>query len=165
MRDHPSLRNRTDMAGDAVLREVTLALPMVPEIEIEASRTATAVAERRLVSVLFADLVGFTALSEHRDPEEVRDLLSRYFDRCRSLIERYGGTLEKFIGDAVVAAFGVPEAHEDDALRACRAALEMQARMVELNEGIEQRFGTRIAVTFFVGMCSIITPNGCGSSS
>jgi hypothetical protein len=67
-----------------------------------------AVSERRLVSVLFADLVGFTALSEHRDPEEVRELLSQYFDRSRSLIERYGGTVEKFIGDAVMAVWGTP---------------------------------------------------------
>jgi class 3 adenylate cyclase len=64
---------------------------------------AGVVAEIRLVSVLFADLVGFTALSESRDPEEVRELLSRYFDVCRELIERYGGTVEKFIGDAVMA--------------------------------------------------------------
>ncbi|MGN6169280.1 MAG: zinc-ribbon domain-containing protein, partial [Solirubrobacteraceae bacterium] len=63
-----------------------------------AASAVQAVSERRLVSVLFADLVGFTTLSEHRDPEEVRDLLSRYFDRCRTLIERYGGTVEKFIG-------------------------------------------------------------------
>src|SRR4029077_21041145 len=67
---------------------------------------AAATAERRLVSVLFADLVGFTPLSESRDPEEVRELLSRYFDRCRRLIEIYGGTVEKFIGDAVMAVWG-----------------------------------------------------------
>jgi class 3 adenylate cyclase len=83
------------------------------------------VAERRLVSVLFADLVGFTTLSEHRDPEEVRELLSRYFDRCRILIERYGGTVEKFIGDAVMAVWGTPVAREDDAERAVRAALAL----------------------------------------
>src|SRR3954451_20449120 len=84
-----------------------------------------AVAERRLVSVLFADLVGFTTLSEHRDPEEVRELLSGYFDRCRTLIERYGGTVEKFIGDAVMAVWGTPVAREDDAERAVRAALSL----------------------------------------
>jgi class 3 adenylate cyclase/tetratricopeptide (TPR) repeat protein len=77
------------------------------------------------VSVLFADLVGFTTLSEHRDPEEVRDLLSRYFDRCRELIERYGGTVEKFIGDAVMAVWGSPVAREDDAERAVRAGLAL----------------------------------------
>ena len=87
-----------------------------------ASAPMASVAERRLVSVLFADLVGFTTLSEHRDPEEVRDLLSQYFDRCRSLIERYGGTVEKFIGDAVMAVWGTPVAREDDAERAVRAA-------------------------------------------
>ena len=75
------------------------------------------------MSVLFADLVGFTTLSEHRDPEEVRELLSEYFERCRTLIERYGGTVEKFIGDAVMAVWGTPVAREDDAERAVRAAL------------------------------------------
>jgi class 3 adenylate cyclase/tetratricopeptide (TPR) repeat protein len=90
-----------------------------------AARTAAPVAERRLVSVLFADLVGFTTLSEHRDPEEVRELLSLYFDRSRSLIERYGGTVEKFIGDAVMAVWGTPVAREDDAERTVRAALAL----------------------------------------
>jgi len=85
------------------------------------------VAERRLVSVLFADLVGFTALSESRDAEEVRELLSRYFDTCRRLVERYGGTVEKFIGDAVMAVWGTPTANEDDAERAVRTALDLVA--------------------------------------
>jgi len=83
------------------------------------------VAERRLVSVLFADLVGFTSLSESRDPEEVRELLSTYFDIARQNIVRYGGQVEKFIGDAVMAVWGTPVAHEDDAERAVRAALEL----------------------------------------
>jgi class 3 adenylate cyclase/tetratricopeptide (TPR) repeat protein len=78
-----------------------------------------------LVSVLFADLVGFTSLAEHRDPEEVRDLLSRYFEISRDIIERFGGTIEKFIGDAIMAVWGTPTAHEDDAERAVRAALEL----------------------------------------
>jgi class 3 adenylate cyclase/tetratricopeptide (TPR) repeat protein len=82
-------------------------------------------AERRVSSVLFGDLVGFTALSESRDPEEVRDLLSGYFDSCREVVARYGGTIEKFIGDAVMAVWGVPVAHEDDAERAVRAGLDL----------------------------------------
>src|SRR5579884_3382023 len=94
------------------------------------------VAERRLVSVLFADLVGFTTLSEHRDPEEVRELLSRYFDRCRTLIERSGGTVEKFIGDAVMAVWGTPVAREDDAERAVRAALSLTAAITALGEEV-----------------------------
>jgi class 3 adenylate cyclase len=94
------------------------------------------VAERRLVSVLFADLVGFTALSEVRDPEEVRELLSRYFETCRRLIGLYGGTVEKFIGDAVMAVWGAPVATEDDAERAVRAALELVAAVQALGEQV-----------------------------
>ncbi|MGA7087363.1 MAG: adenylate/guanylate cyclase domain-containing protein, partial [Candidatus Dormiibacterota bacterium] len=93
---------------------------------------SSVVAELRLVSVLFLDLVGFTALSESRDPEEVRDLLSRYFDVCRALIERYGGTVEKFIGDAVMAVWGAPVATEDDAERAVRAGLDLVAAVAAL---------------------------------
>ena len=88
---------------------------------------APVVAERRLVSVLFADLVGFTTLAEDRDAEEVRDLLSRYFELARGIVERHGGTIEKFIGDAVMAVWGTPTSHEDDAERAVRAALELVA--------------------------------------
>ncbi|HWW10798.1 MAG TPA: adenylate/guanylate cyclase domain-containing protein [Candidatus Acidoferrales bacterium] len=82
-------------------------------------------AERRHVTVLFADLVGFTPLSQQRDAEDVRDLLSRYFDTARTIIARYGGTVEKFIGDAVMAVWGVPNIQENDAERAVRAALEL----------------------------------------
>src|SRR5439155_24123808 len=90
---------------------------------LPAPREAPA-SERRLVSVLFADLVGFTPLSETRDAEEVRELLSRYFESCRRIISLYGGTVEKFIGDAVMAVWGTPTATEDDAERAVRAALD-----------------------------------------
>jgi class 3 adenylate cyclase/tetratricopeptide (TPR) repeat protein len=87
--------------------------------------------ERRLVSVLFADLVGFTSLSEDRDAEEVRDLLSRYFALAADVIGRYGGVVEKFIGDAVMAVWGTPVAQEDDAERAVRAALELVVAVAE----------------------------------
>ena len=99
------------------------------------------IAERRLVSILFADLVGFTTLSEGRDPEEVRELLSRYFDAAREQITRYGGTVEKFIGDAVMAVWGAPTAHEDDAERAVRAALEVVDAVRSLAPGLEARAG------------------------
>src|SRR5437764_1831698 len=92
--------------------------------------------ERRLVSVLFADLVGFTTLSESRDAEDVRELLTRYFDECRARIGRYGGRVEKFIGDAVMAVWGAPVANEDDAERAVRAALEVVEAVRELGESI-----------------------------
>jgi class 3 adenylate cyclase/tetratricopeptide (TPR) repeat protein len=100
-----------------------------------AARTAPA-AERRLVSVLFVDLVGFTSLSEARDSEEVRELLSRYFDMARRLIELYGGTVEKFIGDAVMAVWGAPVATEDDAERAVRAGLDLVAAVSALGQEV-----------------------------
>jgi class 3 adenylate cyclase/tetratricopeptide (TPR) repeat protein len=97
-----------------------------------AADEAPAVAvERRLVSVLFADLVGFTPLSEDRDAEEVRELLSRYFEIAAGVIDRYGGHVEKFIGDAVMAVWGTPVAQEDDAERAVRAALELMSAVSE----------------------------------
>jgi predicted ATPase/class 3 adenylate cyclase len=94
------------------------------------------VAERRRVSVLFADLVGFTPLSESRDPEEVRELLSRYFESCRRLVELYGGVVEKFIGDAVMAVWGTPTAQEDDAERAVRTALDLVAAVTALGDEV-----------------------------
>jgi class 3 adenylate cyclase/predicted ATPase len=99
------------------------------------------IAERRLVSVLFADLVGFTTLSESRDAEATRDLLSRYFELSRTLITRYGGTVEKFIGDAVMAVWGTPLATESDAERAVRAALDLVASIPELDPGLQARAG------------------------
>jgi class 3 adenylate cyclase/tetratricopeptide (TPR) repeat protein len=112
-------------------------------VEVETAGTAPApalreapTAERRLVSVLFADLVGFTTLSERRDAEEVRELLSRYFDEARRVIGRYGGAVEKFIGDAVMAVWGAPVANEDDAERAVRAGLDLVAAVSALGEDL-----------------------------
>jgi class 3 adenylate cyclase/tetratricopeptide (TPR) repeat protein len=98
--------------------------------------------ERRVVSVLFADLVGFTALSDDRDPEAVREFLDRYFGLARERIGRYGGTIEKFIGDAVMAVWGTPITHEDDAERAVRAALDLADAVA----GLTAPDGTPIAV-------------------
>ena len=94
---------------------------------------------RKTVTVLFCDLTGSTALGEQTDPEALRALLARYFERMKAIVEAHGGTVEKFIGDAVMAVFGVPAAHEDDALRACRAAVEMRDALPEL--GIAGRIG------------------------
>jgi class 3 adenylate cyclase/tetratricopeptide (TPR) repeat protein len=99
------------------------------------------VAERRLVTVLFADLVGFTPFAEERDAEEVRETLTRYFELARAVIERYGGTVEKFIGDAVMAVWGAPTAHEDDAERAVRAGLELVDAVKGLAPSIQARAG------------------------
>jgi len=106
--------------------------PLAPSAGAPTPVHAAPAAERRLVSVLFADLVGFTTLSESRDSEEVRELLSKYFETCSTLIRRYGGVVEKFIGDAVMAVWGTPVATEDDAERAVRAALDLTKAVAEL---------------------------------
>ena len=95
--------------------------------------------QRKTVTVLFCDVTGSTALGESTDPEALRALLARYFERMKAIVESHGGTVEKFIGDAVMAVFGVPLVHEDDALRACRAAIEMRDALPEL--GVEARIG------------------------
>jgi class 3 adenylate cyclase/tetratricopeptide (TPR) repeat protein len=98
-------------------------------------------AERRLVSVLFADLVGFTPFAEERDAEDVRDTLTRYFEIATEVVGRYGGSLEKFIGDAVMAVWGAPTAREDDAERSVRAALDLVDAVRALGPGIQARAG------------------------
>src|SRR5919197_4821715 len=98
--------------GAALVEEVTPGEPRAPG----------GVAERRVVSVLFVDLVGFTAASESRDAEDTRELLTRYFDVARTTVGRYGGTVQKFIGDAGMGVWGTPTAQEDDAERALRTA-------------------------------------------
>ncbi len=95
-----------------------------------------AAAEMRLVSVLFVDMVGYTSLSESRDAADVRELLGRYFETARTIVERYGGTIEKFIGDAVMAVWGAPVAREDDAERAVRAGLEMVDAVAHFGEDV-----------------------------
>jgi class 3 adenylate cyclase/tetratricopeptide (TPR) repeat protein len=95
--------------------------------------------QRKTVTVVFCDVTGSTALGESIDPEALRALLARYFERMKGIVESHGGSVEKFIGDAVMAVFGVPVAHEDDALRACRAAVEMRDALPEL--GIAGRVG------------------------
>jgi class 3 adenylate cyclase len=100
---------------------------------------AVAREQRKVVTVLFCDVTGSTELGEKLDPEALRALLARYFDRMKGIVEGHGGSVEKFIGDAVMAVFGVPALHEDDALRAVRAAVEMRDAFPEL--GFQGRIG------------------------
>src|SRR4029079_14648595 len=95
--------------------------------------------QRKVVSVLFCDVTGSTELGEQLDPEALRTLLARYFEQMKAIVERHGGSVEKFIGDAVMAVFGVPVVHEDDALRAVRAAVEMRDAFPAL--GCQGRIG------------------------
>ncbi|MGE5226548.1 MAG: ATP-binding protein [Planctomycetaceae bacterium] len=102
--------------------------------------------ERKLVTILFADVTGSTALGEQLDPEALRDVMDRYFAAMREEVEAEGGTVEKFIGDAVMVAFGVPVAHEDDASRALRAGLRMLARLPEVNRELEAAHGVGLQI-------------------
>lgn len=116
-------------------------------------------ADRRPVSVLFADLSGFTALSERLDPEDIRAFQNDLFGEMSATIEQYGGFVEKFVGDAVMAAFGAPVAHEDDPERALRAALAMQQRMEGLNRRWERRFGRPLALHIGVNTGAVVAGN------
>jgi class 3 adenylate cyclase/tetratricopeptide (TPR) repeat protein len=101
---------------------------------------------RKTVTVVFVDIAGSTGMGERLDPESLRQVMTRYFDEMRAVVERHGGTVEKFIGDAVMAVFGVPVVHEDDALRAVRAAVEMGDAIERLNEELEGRWNVRLAI-------------------
>ena len=117
---------------------------------------------RKVVTVLFADISGSTQLGEQLDPEAVRTLLARHFAAARSTLEAHGGTVEKFIGDAVMAVFGVPRAHEDDALRAVRAAVALQHRIAEINA--DPSAAARVDVRIGVNTGEVVTGSGSGET-
>ncbi|HXF97207.1 MAG TPA: AAA family ATPase [Gaiellaceae bacterium] len=101
---------------------------------------------RKVVSIVFSDLKGSTSMGERLDSESLREVMSRYFEAMRAELERHGGVVEKFIGDAIMAVFGLPRLHEDDALRAVRAAAGMQRRLAGLNDDLERHWGVRLTV-------------------
>ncbi len=111
---------------------------------------------RKVVTVVFTDVAGSTALGERLDPEALRRVMWRYFDTMQGSLVRHGGTVEKFIGDAIVAVFGVPTVHEDDALRAVRAAVEMREALERLNEELVREYGVRIATRTGVNTGEVI---------
>jgi class 3 adenylate cyclase/tetratricopeptide (TPR) repeat protein len=113
--------------------------------------------QRKTVTVLFCDVTGSTALGERLDPESLRGVLARYFDLARLIVERHGGSVEKFIGDAVMAVFGIPVLHEDDALRAVRAAAELRDGLGELNEGLLRDYGTTLELRIGVNTGEVVT--------
>ena len=115
--------------------------------------------ERRIVTVLFADLTGATALGEARDPEDVRALLTRYYQIARDVVSTHGGTLEKFIGDALMAVFGLPQAHGDDAQRAMSAALELRDRVRE-----DPKLGPQQAVRIGVNTGEVVATRNNAAS-
>src|SRR5262249_29908970 len=120
---------------------------------------------RKTVTVLFCDVTGSTTLGEGRDPEQLRRVMTRYFERARAVLERHGGRVEKFIGDAVMAVFGVPAVHEDDALRALRAASELRNEITLLNEELERSLGARIDVRIGVNTGEVLAGDPSKSDS
>jgi class 3 adenylate cyclase len=122
-------------------------------LEAEATREAV----RKTVTVLFCDVTGSTSLGERLDPETVRRVMGRYFEEMKTVLESHGGTVEKFIGDAVMAAFGVPLVHEDDALRAVRAAHEMREKLERLNKELERDHGVSILARMGVNTGEVVT--------
>jgi class 3 adenylate cyclase/tetratricopeptide (TPR) repeat protein/energy-coupling factor transporter ATP-binding protein EcfA2 len=115
---------------------------------------------RKTVTVLFADVTESTALGEKLDPEALRRVMGRYFDEMKGVLESHGGTVEKFIGDAVMAVFGVPTLHEDDALRAVLSASEMRERLAALNGDLERDFGVAIEARIGVNTGEVVTGQG-----
>src|SRR6266516_164064 len=117
---------------------------------------------RRTVTVLFADVADSTPLGERLDPESLRRVMSRFFEQMSEVLERHGGTVEKFIGDAVMAVFGIPELHEDDALRAVRAATELRQALAELNQQLGRELEVRIGIRVGVNSGEVVAGDGTG---
>ena len=113
--------------------------------------------ERKTVTVLFCDVVGSTELGERLEPESLRRVLARYFSTVRAVIERHGGSVEKFIGDAAMAVFGVPVLHEDDALRAVRAAAGLREALGPLNEELTRDFGIVLSMRIGINTGEVVT--------
>src|SRR5438552_18374430 len=120
--------------------------------------------ERKLVTVLFADAMGSTSLADRLDPERLRTVLDSYFAAMAGAVDSWGGTVEKFIGDAVMAVFGVPAVREDDAERALSAAMEMMERLEELNKELQARHGLTLRMRIGVNTGEVVTGVRSGSS-
>jgi class 3 adenylate cyclase/tetratricopeptide (TPR) repeat protein len=120
---------------------------------------------RKTVTVVFADIAGSTELGDRLDPETVQQVMSRYFRTTRRVLERHGGTVEKFIGDAVMAVFGIPVVHEDDALRAAHAAVEMADSLRLLNEELERRWDVSLEVRIGVNTGEVVAGDPSGGQA
>ena len=134
--------------------------PATPELGPSASEPARAEPElpaRKIVTVLFVDVVASGVIAAQLDPERLERVMGRFFDTAVEVVARHGGTVDKFIGDAVTALFGVPRVHEDDAVRAVRAALDLRAALPALNDELERDWGVRIAVRTGINTGEVIT--------
>ncbi|HXW31998.1 MAG TPA: adenylate/guanylate cyclase domain-containing protein, partial [Acidimicrobiales bacterium] len=128
-----------------------------PECGARVAASTPAAEQRKTVTILFADVTGSTAMGEQLDPESMRRVLARFFDTARTVVEAHGGTVEKFIGDAVMAVFGIPVLHEDDALRAVRAAAELLSGLETLNDELERDHGVILQLRVGVNAGEVVT--------
>jgi adenylate cyclase len=140
---------------------VGVALPLLPiasgpSLQVGAHETAALEEQRKVVTVMFADLSGSTPLAEKLDPEELRGILASYFGALAREIQQFGGTIDKYIGDAVMAVWGAPVSREDDALRAVGAALQMQTAITRENEHLERRYGVRLALRIGINTGEVV---------
>jgi len=113
--------------------------------------------ERKHVTIMFSDLSGYTAMTENLDPEEVKEIMSQIFDEITQVIKKYDGFIERFIGDAVMAIFGIPKAHEDDPVRSIRAAVEIHAAVESLSPRFEERIGRSLTMHTGINTGLVIT--------
>jgi hypothetical protein len=136
-----------------------------PSLQVSSEPTVDLSENRRLVTVLFADISGSTPLGERLDAEDLRRVLTSFFGALAREIQRYGGTVDKYIGDAVMAVFGAPVAHEDDAERAISAAIAMQASIGQLNEDLQRRHGQRLALRIGINTGEVVAGLLSGESA
>jgi adenylate cyclase len=132
------------------------AAPTSASLQVTAEHSDALLEQRKVVTILFADLSGSTPLAEKLDPEELRGILGSYFGALARQIQRYEGTIDKYIGDAVMAVFGAPISHEDDAERAIHAALAMQASIVRLNDDLDRKYGVRLSLRIGVNTGEVV---------
>lgn len=142
-------------AQAAPVREAP-APPESASLQVPAASARALAEQRKVVTILFADLSGSTPLAEKLDPEDLREILGRYFNTLARQIQRYEGTIDKYIGDAIMCVFGAPISHEDDAERAIRAALAMQGAISRLNDDLEREHGVRLALRIGINTGEVV---------
>ncbi len=143
-----------NLPGDKFCGECGIKLEETVEAKIE---TPQSEGERKHVTVLFSDMSGYTAMSERLDPEDVKEITSRIFDEISKVIDKYGGFVEKFVGDAVMALFGVPKAHEDDPVRAIKAAIEIHKLVENTSPQLEDKIGQPLSMHSGINTGLVVT--------